>query len=380
MRFESIIYQPIHDYLGNILIEKLTNREITFDNLYIIVAFAKKSGVSKIQQALTIFRRNGGKIKVVVGIDSKGTTIEGLELLYNLCDEVYVFHDNNPLQNFHPKIYILEKEGEYAEIYIGSSNLTRGGLFSNYEGNIGIILDLGKNDEKEIFDEFIQLFNYYSNINDEHNRCKQVNNELITQLEDLGYLDSEIIQQSIRTTPRIESEEQLRLEEFTHIFGSASFEIEEIETAIIPVIDDGFWKKLSNNDVSLTSSPGQIIIPKRFLAFLPPFINWRDMPSGGRQADIFFDVKYIDKNGVEQIVKDARAIYYIPAPHHPRPNQEIRFTFRNKEILRNLTAGDILEFRRTSNSTIWFVITQLNEEDPRYRRYSSTGKKCGIIS
>ncbi len=382
------VYQPISERLGDILIEKLTIRDDPFDRLYLIVAFVKKSGVSRIQDAFNKFKEGGGEIKAVVGIDSQGTTKEGLELLYTLCNELYVFHDENIGQSFHPKIYILEREEERAEIYIGSSNLTKGGLFSNYETNIKLDLDLTNSNDNEIFQHFLSVFSYYSNTDDEYDRCKAITNELIQSLESGGYLGNEQIQERRRLLEgERRTEGQSGLEQFIRIFGSKHFEEppppyrEEVEAPIeeIEITNIGFWKRLSNNDVSLTSSPGQIIIPIRYLSYFPNMDNWIDTSSGGKQADIFFDVIFVDRDGNERLIKDVRTIFYVPAPHHPRPNQELRFTFRNRDILESLRVGDILEFRRVKDENLWFKITLLDENNKRYSRYDSTGRKSDVI-
>ncbi len=63
-------------------------------------------------------------------------------MLSQLTDELFIYHDEDESHSFHPKIYIFEKMGEKAKICIGSSNLTAGGLFTNYEADIELNLDL----------------------------------------------------------------------------------------------------------------------------------------------------------------------------------------------------------------------------------------------
>jgi hypothetical protein len=106
----------------------------------------------------------------------------------------------------------------------------------------------------------------------------------------------------------------------------------------------GFFKRLSNNDVSLTSSPGQMIIPIQFLDFFPDLTVQKDeSPTGGpRQLAAEFQVTFVDGAFSKTVL--ARVIYYEPAITHPRPNAEIRFTFRDREVLGRLSADDVLRF------------------------------------
>ncbi len=57
-----IINQPATLRMGDIINDSLANGDF-FDNFNFIVAFAKKSGISRIQEAMQAFRENGGNIK-----------------------------------------------------------------------------------------------------------------------------------------------------------------------------------------------------------------------------------------------------------------------------------------------------------------------------
>ena len=109
----------------------------------------------------------------------------------------------------------------------------------------------------------------------------------------------------------------------------------------------GFYKRLSRNDVSLTDSPGQMIIPRQFLSFFDELNIKRDRSAGGgpRQRHREFSLTYID--GDEEIEVDtARVVLYVPGAEHARRNPEMRFTFRDRDILEALNEADVLEFRR----------------------------------
>lgn len=183
-----IINQPSEVRLGDKITETLSGDD--FDSFYFIVAFAKKSGVSRIQDAMQTFVENGGNIEGVVGVDSKGTSVEGLTLLLELTNNLYIYHDEDGNHSFHPKIYIFEKAEVGAKIWIGSSNLTAGGLFTNYEIDVEFDFDFEEEKDIELFTQIKNCFDYYTDT--ECDCCKLLNAELLEQLiEDDRLIDIE---------------------------------------------------------------------------------------------------------------------------------------------------------------------------------------------
>lgn len=104
-----------------------------FDELKITVAWAKRSGLGRIWDALEEFRSWGGTVTLIVGVSEGGATREGLELALQASDASYVFHD--PRRTFHPKVYFASSSGQRS-LLVGSSNLTAGGLAWNYEASV----------------------------------------------------------------------------------------------------------------------------------------------------------------------------------------------------------------------------------------------------
>lgn len=211
-----IINQPIALRMGDIIKTSLANSG-SFDCFYFIVAFAKKSGVSRIQEAMQSFKDNGGVIKGAIGIDSEGTSIQGLRLLLQLTDEVYIYHDKNPSRSFHPKIYIFEEEGEQAKVCIGSSNLTSGGLFTNYEIDVELIFNLADADDLQLFEEIKIIFEYYTDI--ENDCCKLLDETLLEQLIERNLLENE----GVQPTSSEGGIGKMRLEDVESLFGTGSF-------------------------------------------------------------------------------------------------------------------------------------------------------------
>jgi hypothetical protein len=84
----------------------------------------------------------GSEIHIVVGIDLLGTPVEALQEILAWGVDSRVFKNPKPGHTFHPKLYLFEATGQRAEMFIGSSNLTDGGLYSNHEVNIRLQFDL----------------------------------------------------------------------------------------------------------------------------------------------------------------------------------------------------------------------------------------------
>ncbi len=118
------------DQIGGILAAALGEDERTA--MWAAAAWGKQSGLSRIAGVLTRFRERGGDAEVILGVDEGGASKEGLDLALQLFDRAYVFHDPGA-RTFHPKFYVVEGSVAVTAI-VGSGNLTRGGLYTNYAG------------------------------------------------------------------------------------------------------------------------------------------------------------------------------------------------------------------------------------------------------
>jgi HKD family nuclease len=134
-----MLFQPFEDDLSLYRVLELALADGRFSSLTVVVAWAKESGLRRIRPLLSAFRDGGGTTRIILGIDEGGASVEGLRNAISDFDEATVLHDASG--TFHPKLYIID--GETASvIVIGSSNLTRGGLFANYEAGVCLDLDL----------------------------------------------------------------------------------------------------------------------------------------------------------------------------------------------------------------------------------------------
>lgn len=136
----ELVYQPsVSMRLGDYLTHNLCPKWSSFRAA---VAFVKRSGTRHIVKSLSHFSQYA-HVDIIVGIDHAGSSLEGisdLRLAAQPSGRVVVVHNRLPF-TFHPKIYVF-KSPKSADVLIGSGNLTEGGLYTNYEAGVRLILDL----------------------------------------------------------------------------------------------------------------------------------------------------------------------------------------------------------------------------------------------
>lgn len=141
---------------------KLKQSFKTATTIDIIVSFLMESGVKLLLQDLKEALNRGVKIRILTGNYLKITQPQALYLLKSeLKDKVDLRFYNNPNKSFHPKAYMFHNPID-SEIYIGSSNISRGALISSIEWNYRFLKSTAPNDFKVFYDTFEDLFNNHS--------------------------------------------------------------------------------------------------------------------------------------------------------------------------------------------------------------------------
>lgn len=105
------------------------------DRFICMVAFAKESGFSILDEKLVEAVKRGMVATFVIGTDfyqSQPTVIEKLLKLKKHGDVDVYMGSTKKQYTFHPKLFLFEK-GNAAHIVVGSANLTAGGLANNHE-------------------------------------------------------------------------------------------------------------------------------------------------------------------------------------------------------------------------------------------------------
>lgn len=397
-------FQPNDGMFGALFLSELGENSFRkYDRLTIYVAYAKYSGVARIAEALESFVAASGKVETVVGINQQQTTYEAIDLLLRLGSEVRIFYDEDDNKTFHPKVYWLQNSRSHAQwLAVGSNNLTAGGLYSNYEM---AVVSSNSAATKEDAAQSAALRNVLRGYEASGHLLPVNDRTTLDALRERGYLTTESEVKALRQQQRSSRQRTQKQDERPLFPRSAAAVLPSIPEKFrlagpagtpaaasgapgksvaaaagaspragqqansapvanaaprrISATPNGFWKRLTRSDVSPSSSPGQIIIPRQFLPFFPQLGRLKPTRSGGKQRDAFFDVEYHQPNKVPTLVKGARVVWYEPSPDHPRKNPDLRFTFKNKDVLASLAIGDVLEFIQTAVNSPALMIKRI---------------------
>lgn len=168
--------------IGKELVKQFESK--IYDSFTCLVAFASYGGVSALTKYIEEGKAKGMKIKVVLGIDQKGTSKEALEEVLAWNIDARIFHTSSK-NIFHPKVYLFENRDIFTLI-VGSSNLTVPGLVQNIECSL-LIKDTI--DPSSVHDDF---YRYWKGILDgTETHLYPVNQELIDELFAKKYILSE---------------------------------------------------------------------------------------------------------------------------------------------------------------------------------------------
>jgi len=133
------ILSNINYPIGNIINQELQNAQST----RIAIAFLKYTGIKVIEKSLDQCLKNNGSVEIIAGLDFKTTDPQSMHFLIQLQKSTpnlkfYCYGDKDVNKNnivFHPKIYLFQSKRETTGI-VGSTNLTGGGLMTNFEANV----------------------------------------------------------------------------------------------------------------------------------------------------------------------------------------------------------------------------------------------------
>jgi HKD family nuclease len=183
----SVINQPFGGYpnrLGDHIAELLSHTP-KFDSAYLAVAFAKASGVGILFDYFRDFVNGGSTLEVAVGVDERGTSRQGLDLLLQTGATVYVFH-NYGGDTFHPKLYLFHRVGAEGVAIVGSNNLTRGGLYDNFEFSVRLSHNLSDPSDLQTFQLFLDSFRTIADVSS--GMAIRLSRGSLSQLDADGYL------------------------------------------------------------------------------------------------------------------------------------------------------------------------------------------------
>ncbi|MHC1715185.1 MAG: hypothetical protein AB9858_06330 [Acidaminococcaceae bacterium] len=248
----QILNQPYEGTLGELLINNLQSE---YQSFTMVSAYAKMSGVQRLQPYIENFTSTGGFVRAFIGIDQRNTSYEALILLQQLCNELYIIHSENMSHTFHQKIYIFQSPMN-AWVSIGSNNLTGGGLWTNYETCMHYNYDLAINEHNMEFRKLVTLLDRYST--DEYQCSIRIGSAAcIDQLLANGYI---LREENLRAGIISDATSTRGIR--TRIFGTESFrlpalQITHTETMEPPINDEA--ASIINQVSDTATSPNPII-------------------------------------------------------------------------------------------------------------------------
>ena len=301
------------------------------------VGYISDSGMVELEQSLKKIITQGGTVEIIVGLNQVSKrSIKALATLYNICGGVGIFVFWNPDINvtFHPKCYLL-KTPKSGKIYawIGSSNFTKQGLFSNYECNLHLVLE-PKNDGSLI----TQIEDYYSKIRNSPN-CYALDLARLNQLKMVKGIPSG--EKPIVDSPKIN-------DQIKGIFGIKP-------SVTLP--KKAFVMTLSKNDIAGKRWEPYFLVPIAAMQKNKAFWGWpltksatSKYPSSVIKAKIIVGQNTITEN---------RRIYYVSG------RQELRFVSPTIYKLGLSFLGSILLVRRMKHV---YQIEVVDKQDQRFAR------------
>jgi hypothetical protein len=179
--------------------ERLGDRLLTemgsgrWTDLRAAIAYVKMSGVKQIGAALFGFSASGS-VRMTVGIDQQGSSLEGVQTLWQVLggNPATLFVLNNPSTNpsptFHPKVWLFSNPDQ-ALLIAGSGNLTAGGLFTNYEFGSVTELDLRNPTDRSVFDRTTSLLDEWADAS--HPEVTEISAASLQNMHASGELPSE---------------------------------------------------------------------------------------------------------------------------------------------------------------------------------------------
>jgi len=176
------------DRLGDFIETNLNDRRWT--SFHAAIAFVKQGGVKHVETSLRNFAQRA-EVKLSIGINFGGTSIEGLSRLFEAVGnrgEIWIFHNGNG-STFHPKVYLFKNDNE-AEIAIGSGNLTEGGLYTNYEASFVSKLNAAIDSENKILHQVEKTLDRWRH--GDAGLARLLDDDLLDQLAARGYLPPEV--------------------------------------------------------------------------------------------------------------------------------------------------------------------------------------------
>lgn len=299
------------------------------------VGYISDSGMKQMEASLKKIISQNGTVEVIVGLNQVSKkSIMALDTLHNICGGigVFVFWNSNINVTFHPKCYMLTTpKNSKTFVWIGSSNFTKPGLFSNYECNLHLVLEPKKDSQL-----ITQIENYYSKIRNSP-YCHVLDMARLTQLKKVKGIPSG--EKPTHTSPKIN--DQLK-----NIF--------DLKTKI-PLPKKAFVMTLSKNDIDGKRGEPYFLVPISAKEENNAFWGW---PLTQSSASVYPSSVIQAKIKVGQkVIMENRRIYFVPS------KTELRFVSSTIYKLGLSFLGSLLLIQRKKQM---YQIDVIGKEDRRF--------------
>jgi len=275
--------------LGDFLKESLADTSWT--SFRAAIAFAKRSGTKHVKDALADFTKRAS-VNITVGIDSGGTSAEGLlDLIQSVRPkgDLWIFHNENS-STFHPKIFLF-KNSKIADLVVGSGNLTEGGLYTNYEAGIRLKLNLDDPDDRLLIKSIEASLNEWSTAHP--TTCVALNESLLKGLVKSQKVLPEILTRETEESGVL-STAKSKYPQKKHVFGTAKV---QKAPKVLTTFKTPKWLKKFISQAKKTGVTGGSVGARTFLMTLQNTdvgIGKKTPGASGRSPEIFIPIGAVD--------------------------------------------------------------------------------------
>ena len=160
MNIEIIDQKPGINYLSKEINDALSGGQ--YKTFRALIAYISWSGLALIHKELEAFYDLSKKISLIIGVGDDGSEIDALRYLKQRFSksDIFVFHASVERYKYHPKVYIFSNK-EKSLLFVGSNNLTSGGLFCNSE--CCVKLEIDHKQDKALCNSINELWGSYAN-------------------------------------------------------------------------------------------------------------------------------------------------------------------------------------------------------------------------
>ncbi len=326
-----------------------------YSDFKVAVAYSRNSGISRIYNELSDFANNGGKTSVIAGIDQSNTSYQALVNLKTFAKEnLFVHHDKNIDITFHPKVYLFGNK-EIEKVIVGSSNLTAGGFFLNYEANIGVTLDSSNNAK----DFQKQVVDYWDNLLKDEN-TKKCELTLLERLLQNGSVVDERKQNPFKDIiEKISNDLPFKTKKKSKLLPPVA----TAAAVKVPLLKAKFAMTLSGFDVSAKSQDPVILIQVTALKAMPMFWNFPILyTNSGAGYPQLYAIANIHIDG--KLLRDQHIrIYYY--------DKKKEFRLQCEAIKRNGKQGDIISIHKDPKKPLEYEIELLRTRSTKFKAIES---------